>query len=125
MSSAVIAVLAVVVGLHLLLTFSLIARVRALQEMLQPELVPLPAPGTAVSAETPPALPLVAFVTGVESDPAARMLLSSLATVGRAAYARAGDAAHQAFRPTAFPSLYRIENGQIAAAGHTLGDVLR
>ena len=48
MSSAVLGVLVLVVGLHLLLTFALIARVRALQAMISPSLAPLPKPGTPI-----------------------------------------------------------------------------
>ena len=164
MLSTVVTVLAVAVGLHLLLTFSLIARVRTLQDMLAGTRG-LPQPGTPVGSfeaatpegekltdallrggttlvgffapgcgpcekartelvASPPGLPVLAFVDGTDADPDARTLVASLGQVARVAYAASGDDVYRAFRPVGFPSLFRIENGQVAAAGHRLGDVL-
>jgi thiol-disulfide isomerase/thioredoxin len=72
----------------------------------------------------PPALPLVAFVAGAESDAAARALADELARIARVAYTTPADPVNRAFRPTLFPSLFRIEDGVIARAGHEVGDVL-
>jgi len=165
MSAAVLAVLAIIVGLHLMLTFSLIARVRTLQETLEGSRAQLPPVGTKLDpfyaatregeqlsdallpaaslvgffmpgcapcektrsalVEAPPDLPMLAFVSGEADDPAAIALAESLAKIARVAFATEGDTAYAAFRPPAFPSLYRIENGQLAAVGHTLRDVIR
>jgi hypothetical protein len=165
MTSFAIAALAVLVGLHLLLTFALIARVRALQDQLTGTGARLPEPGTEIGKfavvtpagetlseqslgeqptlvgffipgcspcersrgellDTPPALPMLAFVAGTEVDPGARALVSSLEPIARVAYTIDGDAVNQAFRPNGFPSFFRIEQGKVAAAGHRLADVV-
>jgi thiol-disulfide isomerase/thioredoxin len=164
MLPAIVAVLAAIVGLHLLITFSLISRVRTLQDMLTGN-TPMLKPGTPIAAfeaatpqgetlsdallrdrtvlvgffapgcgpcdkqrgdllASPPELPVLAFVGGQAADPAAQSLLTSLGQVARVAYTTANDAVYRAFQPVGYPSLYRVENGQIAAIGHRWSDVI-
>ncbi len=73
---------------------------------------------------TPPTLPLVAIVEGSAEDAASRELGTALTRVARVAYANADDSVTKAFRSAGFPTLIRVENGTVAAAGHKLHDVL-
>jgi thiol-disulfide isomerase/thioredoxin len=74
---------------------------------------------------TPPPLPLVAIVEGSADDAAAsRELGTALSRVARVFYATAGDSVTRAFRSAGFPTLIRVENGMVTAAGHKLHDVL-
>lgn len=71
----------------------------------------------------PPTLPLLAFVDGSPEDPEAVSLIAALGKIGRAAFTH--EAAMTAFHnPTGFPTLYRIEQGAIAAAGHRVREVM-
>jgi thiol-disulfide isomerase/thioredoxin len=74
--------------------------------------------------ESPPKLPLMAFVEGRADDPAARELGTSLSAIARVAYITEADSVAKAFRSAGYPTLIRVENGTVAAAGHQLGDVL-
>ena len=74
--------------------------------------------------EAPPQYPVVSFVMGSGDEPEPRALAESLVKIGRVAFATSGDAVHAAFRPPAFPSLYRVEVGSFAAVGHALSDVV-
>lgn len=47
-----------------------------------------------------------------------------LSSIARVAYAGASDAVKRAFRTNGYPTLLRVENGQVAAAGYRLKDVL-
>jgi thiol-disulfide isomerase/thioredoxin len=74
--------------------------------------------------KTPPSLPLMAFVDGRADDPEARELGTALSRIARVAYAVKEDSVSRAFRSAGFPTLIRVENGTVAAAGHQLRDVL-
>ena len=85
-------------------------------------------PCETVKAElvrSPPALPFLAFVDGSGADPsAARRLGEALKAVARVAYTDDASPVLRAFRDPAYPTLVRVENGAVAAAGHRLRDVL-
>ncbi|NMO15717.1 thioredoxin family protein [Pyxidicoccus fallax] len=74
--------------------------------------------------ESPPRLPLMAFVEGHEDDPAARELGAALGAIARVAFITETDSVTKAFRPAGYPTLIRVENGTVAASGHQLRDVL-
>ncbi|MFL5353356.1 TlpA family protein disulfide reductase [Archangium sp.] len=74
--------------------------------------------------ESPPALPFVAFVEGSVDDPEVGAMAEALKRIARVVYTQNNDALHQAFKPAGYPTLLRVENGVIAASGHTLAEVL-
>lgn len=74
--------------------------------------------------ESPPTLPVVAFVEGPADDPEVGEMAEALKRIARVVYTRNNDALHQAFKPAGYPTLIRVENGVVAASGHALADVL-
>lgn len=78
----------------------------------------------ALLLESPPGWPMIAFVDGDPADDETRKVGALLARVARVAYASSTDAVTRTFRASGYPTLLRIENGTVAAAGHRLSDVL-
>ena len=74
--------------------------------------------------ERPPTLPFMAFVEGNPQDPDTRDLAEALKRVARVAFTTADGPAHKAFEPPGYPTLIRVEDGKVAAAGNRLSDVL-
>lgn len=74
--------------------------------------------------ESPPTLPFVAFVEGNVDDPEVSAMAEALKRIARVVYTQNNDALHQAFKPTGYPTLIRVENGVVAASGHSLAEVL-
>lgn len=74
--------------------------------------------------ERPPGVPMVAVIRATAEDARAPAMRDALAQVARVAYAGAEDPVSRAFRNTGYPTLVRIENGLVAAAGYRLSDVL-
>jgi len=72
----------------------------------------------------PPALPFFAFIEGASDDPEVQNMTRSLAQLGRVALTRPDDLVTRAFRPAGFPTVFRVANGSVAAAGHRLNQVL-
>jgi thiol-disulfide isomerase/thioredoxin len=71
--------------------------------------------------EEPPPWPLLAFVEGAPEDPDARAEVEKLAAVGRPGLASAEvERAVGLSDSAAFPTLVRIENGIVTAAGRRL-----
>ncbi|GAA2808843.1 hypothetical protein RMN57_06535 [Kitasatospora sp. CM 4170] len=65
------------------------------------------------------------FVVGDPESPETRRMTAALGPVGRVAVVAERSAATAAFgQVSAFPTLLRIKDGVIAAAGHELGDVV-
>jgi thiol-disulfide isomerase/thioredoxin len=84
-------------------------------------------PCSAVKAqllESPPGMPVVAFVEGHPGDEEAGALAASLQRVARVVFTADDDAPHRAFKPAGYPTLIRVEHGVVAASGHVLADVL-
>jgi len=73
---------------------------------------------------SPPAVPMLAFVEGGPEDEASRTLAAALGQVARVAYMAEDDSVAKAFRQAGYPTLVRVEDGVVAAAGHHLHEVL-
>jgi hypothetical protein len=96
-----------------------------------PALICFMTPGCRPCAElraqllaSPPALRMIAFVEGTREDPEVRQIVDSLRGLGAVATIHEDDAVTRAFKPAGFPTLIRTANGNIAAAGHRLSQVL-
>jgi hypothetical protein len=76
--------------------------------------------------ERPPTIPFLAFVVIANENERddARTVADSLGGIGQVAVALAGESATRAFRDAGFPTLVRVERGNVIAAGHRLGEVL-
>lgn len=74
--------------------------------------------------ESPPKLPVMAFVEGDDDAAEARVLGGALSKVAQVTYTAQGDSVLKAFRQAGFPTLIRVENGTVAASGHHLHEVL-
>jgi hypothetical protein len=76
----------------------------------------------AALADAPPALPTVLMINGDPGDAETQAMGSSLVGVGEIAYFE-DLAVARAFGVLGYPTLLRIEDGRIAAAGRALEDV--
>ena len=74
--------------------------------------------------QRPLGVPIVALIRAAADEAGATAMSDALAHVARVAYAGADDSVSRAFRTAGYPTLVRIENGLVAAAGHRLSDVL-
>lgn len=66
---------------------------------------------------------LLAFVEGSAQDQATLAFARDLATFARVAVVEPSSSPARAFGVTAFPTLMRLHDGVVVAAGHRLGDV--
>jgi hypothetical protein len=69
-------------------------------------------------------VPMVAFIHAAADEASAAAMSDALTRYARVAYAGTEDSVSRAFRTAGYPTLVRIENGLVAAAGHRLSDVL-
>ena len=74
--------------------------------------------------DRPPGVPMLAFIHAKADESSAAAMSDALGQFARVAYAEAEDSVSRAFRTAGYPTLLRVENGLVAAAGHRLSDVL-
>lgn len=74
--------------------------------------------------DRPPDVPMVAVIHAAADEISAVAMSDALSQFARVAYAGAEDSVSRAFRTAGYPTLLRVENGLVAAAGHRLRDVL-
>ncbi|AEI61955.1 TlpA family protein disulfide reductase [Corallococcus macrosporus] len=74
--------------------------------------------------DSPPGMPLMAFVEGDPDDPQTLELGASLKQVARVAFLTEGDSVTRAIKQAGYPTLVLVERGVVAASGHHLHEVL-
>ncbi len=78
--------------------------------------------------EQPPRLPLLAVVVAHSDEPQdeqdARAVAQKLEALAKVAVVRPGAEVTRAFRDAGFPTLVRVRDGAVTAAGHRISDVL-
>jgi thiol-disulfide isomerase/thioredoxin len=72
--------------------------------------------------EAPPALPIVVMINGNPDEPEVQSMGALLLGIGRVAYFEDLTVA-RAFGVLGYPTLLRVEDGKIAAAGRDLDDI--
>jgi hypothetical protein len=74
--------------------------------------------------ESPPGMPLMAFIEGDPGDPDTVALSDSLKHVARVALLSEGDSVTRAIKQAGYPTLVLVDRGVVAASGHYVHEVL-
>ncbi|MCY1018163.1 TlpA family protein disulfide reductase [Pyxidicoccus sp. MSG2] len=74
--------------------------------------------------ESPPGMPLMAFIEGDPGDPDTLAVGASLKHMARVALLSDGDSVTRAIKQAGYPTLVLVDKGVVAASGHYLHEVL-